>query len=127
MRKSSLNILIMGTLIVFAHGVCVAEGAPPDGMMIELLQGSSVNGIFFANLLDEAGFINSNKMLRFQVVQEIPGEIRLKVEVKRQMADGDIKKLRDSLMPFFKEVIISQHEFLDPGPSGKFRYIISKR
>jgi len=45
MRKSSLCILIIGTLIVFAHGVCVAEGAPPDGMMIELLQGSSVNGI----------------------------------------------------------------------------------
>jgi len=92
---------------------------------IILKNGSSVNGIFFANLLDQAGFINSNKMLRFQIIQNVAGEIVFKVEVKREMNDTDLGKLKDALMPFFSKVNISQHQFLDPGPGGKFRYLIS--
>jgi phenylacetate-coenzyme A ligase PaaK-like adenylate-forming protein len=92
---------------------------------IILKDGSSVNGIFFANLLDQTGFINNNKMLRFQIVQDVAGEIRFKAEVKREMEKGDLGKLKDALMPFFNKVNISQHQFLDPGPAGKFRYIIS--
>ncbi|RLD79870.1 MAG: hypothetical protein DRJ15_08415 [Bacteroidetes bacterium] len=92
---------------------------------IILKDGSSVNGIFFANLLDQAGFINSSKMLRFQVIQDVAGEIEFKAEVKRQMAAGDLGKIKDALMPFFSKVDISQHQFLDPGTGGKFRYIIS--
>ena len=87
--------------------------------------GSSVNGIFFANLLDQAGFINNSMMLRFQVVQDVAGEIEFKAEVKRKTAEGDLGKLKDTLMPFFNKVDISQHQFLDPGTGGKFRYIIS--
>jgi len=92
-----------------------------------LKDGSSVNGIFFANILDQAGFINSNKMLRFQIVQDKAGEIEFRAEVKPAtgMNNADIKKLKDVLMPFFNKVEISQHHFLDPGPGGKFRYIIS--
>jgi phenylacetate-CoA ligase len=95
-----------------------------------LKDGSSVNGIFFANLLDQAGYINSNKMLRFQIVQDREGEIEFKAETgDRKRETGlnamDIKKLKDVLMPFFNKVEISQHHFLDPGPGGKFRYIIS--
>ena len=96
-----------------------------------LKDGSSVNGIFFANLLDQDGFINSDGMLRFQVVQDRAGEISFRAEVKpdtgnRGMKDTDIRKLEDCLMPFFNKVEITRHEFLDPGPGGKFRYIISK-
>jgi phenylacetate-CoA ligase len=99
--------------------------------------GASVNGVFFANLLDQAGFINSDKMLRFQVVQHREGEIEFKAEVKPgtrsripgagngEMKNVDFKKLEDCLMPFFNKVVISQHKFLDPGPGGKFRYIVS--
>lgn len=104
---------------------------------IILKDGASVNGIFFANLLDEIGFINNSKMLRFQIVQNKTGEIEFKAEIKmakgqRLTANGsvgikntDIKKLEDCLMPFFNKVVITQHEFLDPGPGGKFRYIVS--
>jgi len=92
---------------------------------IILKDGASVNGIFFANLFDEAGFINSNKMLRFQIVQEVAGEIEFKAEVKKEMDDTDLGKLKDALMPFFNKVDISQNQFLDPGPGGKFRYLIS--
>jgi phenylacetate-CoA ligase len=96
-----------------------------------LKDGASVNGIFFANLLDQGGFINSERMLRFQVVQQRAGEISFRAEVKpdagnRGMKDADIKKLEDCLMPFFNIIEITQHAFLDPGPGGKFRYIISK-
>ena len=86
---------------------------------------SSVNGIFFANLMDEIGFINNNKMLRFQVVQDKVGEIIFRAEVKKKLPEADILKLKDALMPFFNDVIISQHQFLDPGPGGKFRYLVS--
>ncbi len=79
-----------------------------------------------ANLLDEAGFINNNKILRFQVVQNKVGEIEFKAEVKKELSSADLIKLKDALMPFFGIVDISQHDFLDPGPSGKFRYIISR-
>ncbi len=92
---------------------------------IILKDGSSVNGIFFANLLDQAGFINSNKMLRFQMVQDKTGDIEFKAEVKRHMEKGDLGKLKDALMPFFNRVDISQHQSLDPGPGGKFRYLVS--
>jgi phenylacetate-CoA ligase len=93
-----------------------------------LKDGASVNGIFFANLLDQAGFINSNKMLRFQIVQDKAGEIEFRAEAKPAtgMNIGDIKKLKDVLMPFFSKVEISQHYLLDSGPGGKFRYIISR-
>lgn len=86
---------------------------------------ASANGIFFANLLDQAGFINSDKMLRFQVVQNKAGEIEFKAEVKRQMEKKDLKILYDALKPFFNKIEISQHQFIDPGPTGKFRYIVS--
>jgi len=92
---------------------------------IILKDGSSVNGIFFANLFDQSGLINSNKMLRFQVVQDKIGEIELKAEVKRHLGDRDLVKLKDALMPFFSMVDISQHQFLDSGEGGKFRYLIS--
>ena len=92
---------------------------------IFLKDGASVNGIFFANLLDQAGFINSNKMLRFQIVQEKEGEISFRAEVKSDMGKKDLDKLNNALMPFFNRVEISQHPFLDSGPGGKFRYLIS--
>ena len=92
---------------------------------IILKDGSSVNGIFFANLFDQTGYINSSKMLRFQIVQDREGEIQFNAEVKMQMAKEDVERLKDTLMPFFNRVDISQHRFLDPGPGGKFRYIIS--
>ena len=85
----------------------------------------SVNGIFFANLMDEIGFINNNKMLRFQVVQDAIGEIEFRAEVKKELDTADLNKLKDALMPFFGKVNISQHQFLDPKPGGKFRYIVS--
>jgi phenylacetate-CoA ligase len=93
---------------------------------IILKNGASVNGIFFANLLDQNGFINNDKMLRFQVVQNTAGMIKFKAEVKSPMPDKDEMNLRDSLMPFFHAVDISQHAFLDSGKGGKFRYIVSE-
>ncbi|MEN8225560.1 MAG: hypothetical protein ABFS05_09405 [Bacteroidota bacterium] len=93
---------------------------------IILKDGASVNGIFFSNLLDETGFINSNKMLRFQLVQKKAGEIEFKAEVKKELVPKDLNKLKDALMPFFSNVEITQHSFLDPGSSGKFRYLISE-
>jgi hypothetical protein len=64
-------------------------------------------------------------MLRFQVVQEREGEIAFKAEVKQEMNDRELGVVRDALMPFFRKVGISQHRHLDPGPGGKFSYIIS--
>ena len=86
---------------------------------------ASVNGIFFANLMDEIGFIGNQKMLRFQIVQNKVGEITFRAEVKKELPEGDLMKLKDALTPFFNHVIITQHTFLDPGPSGKFRYLVS--
>ena len=91
-----------------------------------LKDGSSVNGIFFANLFDQAGYINNNKLLRFQLIQESEGELLFNAEVKLQMGKEEEKRLKDTLMPFFNTVDIKQQKFLDPGPSGKFRYIISR-
>ena len=67
---------------------------------IILKDGASVNGIFFANLLDEYGFINSNKMLRFQIVQDKIGEISFKAEVKTELDSVDKRKLENTLMSF---------------------------
>ena len=122
-----------GDVGVIDHTPCACGYAGPrlielQGRVNEniiLKDGASVNGIFFANLLDEAGFINSNKMLRFQIVQEVAGEIEFKAELKREMDTADLNKLKDALMPFFIKVNISQHQFLNPGPGGKFRYLIS--
>ncbi|MCD4725767.1 MAG: hypothetical protein K8R63_13095 [Bacteroidales bacterium] len=86
----------------------------------------SVNGIFFANLMDEIGFIGNQKMLRFQIIQDKVGEITFRVEVKKELPEVDLMKLKDAFAPFFNNVIIKQHAFLDPGPSGKFRYLISR-
>lgn len=100
-----------------------------------LKDGSSVNGIFFANLLDQEGFINNDKILRFQIVQDKEGDIEFRAEVKPgtgcrvpgagngALTIAEIKRLEDSLMPFFNKVEISLHECL--GREGKFRYIIS--
>jgi len=124
---------------IIDHSPCACGNAAPrlkelHGRVSEniiLRDGSSVNGVFFANLLDQAGFINSDKMLRFQVVQDVPGEIEFKAEVKPGTGNGamksvDFKKLEDCLMPFFNKVVISRHEFLEPGKNGKFQYIIAK-
>jgi len=94
---------------------------------IILKDGASVNGIFFANLLDEIGFINNNKLLRFQIVQDKVGEIEFKAEVKKELDSADLRKLKDMLMPFFNKVNITQHPFLNAGPGGKFKYIVSTR
>lgn len=87
---------------------------------------ASVNGIFFANLMDEIGFIGNQKMLRFQIIQEKVGEITFRAEVKKELPEADLMKLKDALAPFFNHVIITQYVFLDPGPGGKFRYLISR-
>ena len=122
-----------GDVGVIDHTPCACGYAGPrliemQGRVNEniiLKDGAPVNGIFFANLFDEAGFINSNRMLRFQIVQEVAGEIEFKAEVKKEMNDTDLGKLKDAFMPFFNKVDISQYQFLDPGPGGKFRYLIS--
>jgi phenylacetate-CoA ligase len=134
-----------GDLGIIDNSLCSCGNASPRLMELQgraneniiLKDGSSVNGIFFANLLDEIGFINNSKMLRFQIVQNKTGEIEFKAEIKmakgqRLTANGsvgikntDIKKLEDCLMPFFNKVVISQHQFLDSGSSGKFKYLIS--
>jgi len=100
------------------------EGRKNENIILK--DGASVNGIFFANLLDEAGFVNTSKMLRFQVVQDKKGEIEFRVEVNKEMYSKDVGMLKDALTPFFDKVMVSQHQFLDPGPGGKFRYIISQ-
>lgn len=118
---------------IIDHSPCACGNVAPRLVEIQgraseniiLKDGSSVNGIFFANLLDETGFINSDHMLRFQVVQNKSGDINFRAEVKDAMSNADLQKLKDALMPFFRKVEISQHKFLDPGLGGKFRYIIS--
>ena len=64
-------------------------------------------------------------MLRFQVVQDKPGEIEFRVEAYKDMPENDVRKLEDALSPFFNKTDIRQYGLLDPGPGGKFRYIVS--
>jgi len=45
MQRSLRGKLTSGIGIMLAYGMCVAESAPPGGMMIELLQGSTATGI----------------------------------------------------------------------------------
>ena len=89
MRKSSLYILIIGTSIMLAHGVCVAEGAPPDGMMIELLQGSSMGGI--ADATPEFGWIvhSSSK-------NDMQSAYRILVSSDMEIVDSDGADMWDS-------------------------------
>ena len=119
---------------IISHEPCSCGNAAPRIMELHgraseniiLKDGASVNGIFFANLLDQIGFINNQKMLRFQVVQEVSAEIMFRAEVNNHLTDTEELKLKDALRAFFNKVEISQHEFLEPGPGGKFRYIVSK-
>lgn len=98
-----------------------------DGRTIEtiiLANGSKVHGVFFTDIFHELNIL-TNQVNRFQVFQEIPGDIELRLEVKDFSDRSYLSLLQNALNSYFNNAVVSFHEQLRPDSSGKFRYILN--
>lgn len=92
------------------------------GDTIVLANGSRVHGVFFSDILYELNIL-AEKIQRFQVYQNTPGEIEFRFESSKKLNDDLIQRLKNALMKFFNEVEINQVRILQHEENGKFRYI----
>lgn len=99
------------------------EGRSIDTIMLK--NGNKVHGVFFTDIFYEIGIL-ANAVQKFQVFQDVPGEIDFRIQCSTPLDDKLRQKLINNLKPFFNKVNYSEHKTLNKGPNGKFRYIINK-
>jgi phenylacetate-CoA ligase len=92
---------------------------------IVLKDGSKVHGVFFTDILNDLFTSHPDFVHRFQVYQNVPGEIDFRIESTEAIPAGYHEMIYEALNRFFKKVSISPMPFLPSEETGKFRYIIS--
>jgi len=90
--------------------------------IIILANGNRVHGVFFTDILYELNIL-SDKIQKFQVYQDIPGNIEFRFESTVQLESGLKTSLSKSLLKFFNNVNIIYVNRLQHEENGKFRYI----
>ncbi len=99
------------------------EGRQAD--TITLKDGSKVHGVFFTDILDELFDENPSEIHRFQVFQQVPGEIEFRIETQNKLRSEYIDSIQTVLNEYFVKVAITPMEKLPNDASGKFRYVLS--
>ena len=98
-----------------------------DGRDIDtiiLKNGNRVHGVFFTKILSELGLL-SYQIQKFQILQNIPGEIEFKIQCEDPLQESYRENLISSLKKFLNKVNYSEHKILASENNGKFRYIKS--
>jgi len=99
-----------------------------DGRTIDtiiLKTGEKMHGVFITDILYELGIL-TDIVQKFQVYQDHPGEIDLRIQCEKTLEAQLQKKLLHVLHGFFFKVNYSEHKLLQNEPNGKFKYIINK-
>ena len=91
---------------------------------ITLANGNKVHGVFITDILFELG-ISTNQIQRFQVYQEVGGDIEFRFESKFSLSLDQIKKIEFALRRFFNHVNIVETKHIPNEKNGKFKYIIN--
>jgi phenylacetate-CoA ligase len=92
---------------------------------VELKSGENVHGVFFTDIFFELGIL-TNKIQKFQIYQNQPGKIELRVQCAEPMEKKKKQILLQSIQKYFYEVNYSEHKMLSNEENGKFKYIINK-
>lgn len=90
--------------------------------IIVLANGNKVHGVFFSDILYELNIL-SDRIQRFQVYQNYPGDIEFRFESTCQMEDGLKRLLSEAFLKFFNNVKIVNVNKLQHEENGKFKYI----
>jgi phenylacetate-CoA ligase len=99
------------------------EGRAIDTIILK--NGVKVHGVFFTDILFELKIL-SIKLQRFQIYQNIPGEIEFRIEKGDKLSREKEKKLKKAMLKFLNKVNILRMEKLPVSASGKFKYIVSE-
>ena len=102
--------------------IAFVEGRASDSIILK--NGARVHGVFFTDILYEKG-IFTEKIKRFQVYQDKPGEIEFRIESPHKADISTDTLLTETLNRYFSHVEIKRSEKLENEPNGKFRYIKS--
>jgi len=89
---------------------------------ITLKNGSEVHGVFFTDLLAEAG-ITTDLISRFQIVQYNSGSIDFKLETRINISKKLLDKLEFEILRFVNSVNIILVDYIPNEHNGKFKYI----
>ena len=99
------------------------DGRVSDAIILK--DGARVHGVFFTDILYEKG-ISYEKIRRFQVYQNKPGEIEFRIESPHVIDKQTDNLLAEVLRGYFSYVRIIRSEKLENETNGKFRYIKSE-
>jgi phenylacetate-CoA ligase len=89
---------------------------------ITLKDGSKVHGVFFTDLLAEAG-ITTDLISRFQIVQYNSDSIDFKLETRINISKKLLDKLEFEILRFVNSVNIILVDYIPNEHNGKFKYI----
>lgn len=92
--------------------------------VIILKNDARVHGVFFTDILYEKG-IFTDRIQRFQVFQEKPGEIEFRIESSKVIDTETDNLLYTTMSKYFNRVEIVRSGRLENEPNGKFKYIKS--
>lgn len=98
-----------------------------DGRTIDtviLKSGQKVHGVFFTNILYELGIL-TDEVQKFQIIQNVPGEVQLKLESQKTLSEEKRKKLKDAINSYVDITKYSEVQHLEAEKNGKFKYIIN--
>jgi phenylacetate-CoA ligase len=124
---------VNGDMATLASGKCTCGVTSPliasvDGRVCDtiiLKDGARVHGVFFTDILFEKK-ISAEKIIRFQVYQDKPGEIEFRIESPLIVDKQTDNLLTEVLGKYFSRVMIKRSEKLENEVNGKFRYIKSE-
>jgi phenylacetate-CoA ligase len=122
-----------GDMATMSAGRCTCGVTSPllasvDGRICDaiiLKDGARVHGVFFTDILYEKG-ISYEKIRRFQVYQNKPGEIEFRIESPHLIDAQTDNLLTEVLGGYFSHVTVVRSEKLENESNGKFRYIKSE-
>lgn len=122
---------INGDEVVFSNSSCTCGVKLPllkqvtgrKADYIILSDNSKVHGVFFTDILNEIPEFRIAYAKKFQVIQNVPGEIQFLMESDVEPSQQFINNLKKAFNRYFAKSKIIIKDKLETDASGKFRYI----
>lgn len=96
--------------------------------IVDGVNGQHVHSYYFASLFGALGWVQTHGLTQFQIIQENEQNLRVRLVIRDRPSIMEKQRLLDKLNEFLgpMQFQVEYCEYLEPSPSGKFRWTINR-